>query len=373
MRRPAVVALAAVLAVTATGCGVGAAAPAGPPAPPGPVEPVSTAAPIGPAAPAPPTATGEIARDLRLPWGLDFLPDGDALVTQRDLRQVLRISADGRVTPVGEVTEAEGTGEGGLLGLAVSPTFDADGLVYLYLSTATDNRIVRARFDGTALGPREPLVVGIPSAENHDGGALEFGPDGMLYVATGDATDPAIAQDPGSLGGKILRMAPDGRPPADNPFPGSPVYSLGHRNVQGLAFDSRGRLWASEFGFRTADELNLIQPGANFGWPIVEGRGDDPRFVQPAAQWPVADASPSGIAIVDDVVYMAALRGQRLWRIPLAGDGVGPPEAFLQGAYGRLRTVAPAPDGSLWITTSNHDKLGRPGPGDDRIVRVSIG
>jgi glucose/arabinose dehydrogenase len=351
--------LAVALAVAAAGCGSAA--------------PVTAPVPLAAAAaPAQPTVTGDIARDLRIPWGLDFLPDGDALVTQRDLRQVLRIAPDGQVTPAGEITEAEGTGEGGVLGLAVSPDFESDQLVYLYISTATDNRIVRAPFDGTTLGPREPLVVGIPSAENHDGGALEFGPDGLLYAGTGDAENRALAQDPGSLGGKILRMTPDGRPPADNPFPGSVVFSLGHRNVQGLGFDSAGRLWASEFGYRTADELNLIRPGGNYGWPVVEGRGGDPRFLEPAAQWSVAEASPSGIAIVDDVVYMAGLRGQRLWRIPLAGEGVGQPEAFLQGAHGRLRTVAPAPDGSLWITTSNHDKLGRPAPGDDRILRVSI-
>lgn len=150
------------------------------------------------------------------------------------------------------------------------------------------------------------------------------------------------------------------------------VYSLGHRNVEGLAFDSRGRLWASEFGDKAADELNLIRPGGNYGWPVVEGRSDDPRFVAPVAVWPTTEASPSGIAIVDDVVYMAAPRGQRLWQIPIEGDGVGEPRAFLQGEHGRLRSVTEAPDGSLWIGTSNLDKLGTPGPGDDRILRAVL-
>jgi glucose/arabinose dehydrogenase len=149
------------------------------------------------------------------------------------------------------------------------------------------------------------------------------------------------------------------------------VYSLGHRNVQGLAFDSRDRLWASEYGANTWDELNLIRPGGNYGWPSVEGRDGDGEFVQPAAQWPVAEASPSGIAIVDDVVHMAALRGERLWQIPIQGDSVGEPVAWLEDEHGRLRTVEEAPDGSLWIMTSNHDGRGEPRPGDDRILRVT--
>ncbi|OZM77231.1 glucose sorbosone dehydrogenase [Pseudonocardia sp. MH-G8] len=227
-------------------------------------------------------------------------------------------------------------------------------------------------FDGTAFGPRELLVTGIPSAVYHDGGALEFGPDGMLYAGTGDATDGPLAQDPASLAGKILRMTPDGRPPGDNPFPGSLVFSLGHRNVQGLAFDSRDRLWASEYGANAWDELNLVQPGGNHGWPQVEGRGGDGEFVQPAAQWPVEEASPSGIAIVDDVIHMAALRGERLWQIPISGEGVGEPVATLEDAHGRLRTPEPAPDGSLWVTTSNRDGRGEPAAGDDRILRVAL-
>jgi glucose/arabinose dehydrogenase len=239
---------------------------------------------------------GDVVRDLEVPWGLDFLPSGDALVTERDTRRILRVTPQGQVTPVGEIAEAEGGGEGGLLGIAVSPTFDTDSLIYVYFSTATDNRIERMTFDGAALGPRVPVVTGMPSAAYHDGGALEFGPDGMLYAGTGDATNGPLAQDPASLAGKILRMTPDGAPAEGNPFPGSVVYSLGHRNVQGLAFDSRDRLWASEFGSDAWDELNLIRPGGNYGWPQVEGRGGGGEFVQPAAQWPVDEASPSGIA-----------------------------------------------------------------------------
>jgi glucose/arabinose dehydrogenase len=315
---------------------------------------------------------GDLVGDLDIPWGLDFLPDGNALVTERETRRILRVTPDGQVQPVGEIPEADGPGEGGLLGLAVSPSFDTDSLIYVYYSTVTENRIERMTFDGTALGPRQPLVAGIPSAINHNGGALRFGPDGMLYASTGDANNGPLSQDPKSLAGKILRMTPEGQAPPDNPFPGSLVYSLGHRNVEGLAFDSSQRLWASELGENQWDELNRIEPGGNYGWPQIEGRGGDGDFVQPVAQWPTAEASPSGITIVGDVIYMAALRGQRLWQIPIRGPGVGEPVASLQGEYGRLRTPRQAPDGSLWITTSNRDGRNTPKPGDDHILRVTL-
>jgi glucose/arabinose dehydrogenase len=368
---PSTSALSVVLLVL-LGCSAGPEAAQSPP----PVAQASspTARPLTRAVEAQPQVTGEIARDLAVPWGLDFLPGGDALVTERDSRRVLRVTPDGVVTPVGEVPAATDAAEGGLLGLAVSPGFASDRLVYLYYSTATDNRIARATYDESAgLGPLEPLVTGIPSATFHDGGRIEFGPDGMLYAGTGDATRRALAQDPASLAGKVLRMTPDGAPAPGNPIPGSLVYSLGHRNVQGLAFDTQGRLWISEYGANAWDELNLVRPGGNYGWPQVEGRGGDARFIDPVVQWPVEEASPSGIVIVDGVVYMAALRGERLWTVPVQGDAAaGEPRAHLDGEYGRLRSIAEAPDGTLWLTTSNRDGRGDPGEGDDRILRVAL-
>ena len=176
-----------------------------------------------------------------------------------------------------------------------------------------------------------------------------------------------------ALGGKILRIRRDGSIPADNPFPSSPVWSYGHRNVQGLAFDSTGQLWATEFGQNTWDELNKVVRGGNHGWPEVEGRGGRDGFVDPQVVWPTADASPSGLAIVDDVAYMGALRGVRLWQVPLNGGVAGPPVALLEGTLGRLRTVVVAPDGGgLWITTSNTDGRGSPRQGDDHVVRVAL-
>ena len=346
---------------------------------------VGVAAGPGIAAAAPaitqPEVTGDVVRDLDIPWGLDFLPGGDALVTERDTRRILRVTPQGQVQPVGQIPEADGPGEGGLLGIAISPNFATDSLVYIYYSTTTENRIERMPFDGTAFGPRTALVTGIPAANIHNGGAIKFGPDGMLYASTGDAGNGTAAQDQASLAGKILRMTPDGTAPPDNPFPGSIVFSMGHRNVQGIAFDSSQRLWASELGNTLWDELNRIQPGGNYGWPQVEGMGQDDAnaaasgsggFIQPAAVWRTADASPSGIAIVGDVVYIAALRGQRLWQIPITGSGVGEPVASLQGEHGRLRTPRQAPDGSLWITTSNRDGAISPNDGDDRILRVTL-
>jgi glucose/arabinose dehydrogenase len=266
-----------------------------------------------------------------------------------------------------------GEGEGGLLGLAVSPAFADDGLVYAYYTTARDNRIVRFRLDDGPAGAVEPILTGLAAARLHDGGRIAFGPDGMLYAGVGDAGRSASAQDAADRNGKILRMRPDGGVPADNPFPGSLVYSLGHRNVQGLAWDDAGNLWASEFGQNAFDEVNLIRPGANYGWPQVEGRGGpaaDRRFTDPVVVWTTDEASPSGVAFRDGVLYVAGLRGQRLWAVPLDGTSAGAPQALLERRLGRLRTVAVAPDGSLWATTSNTDGRGSPRDGDDRIVSL---
>jgi glucose/arabinose dehydrogenase len=357
-----------------------------------------------------PTADQVIARGLRAPWGLAFLPNGDALIGERDSGAILLMPANddagkgGYGTPkeIGTLPDVYHVGESGLLGLAVSPVYATDHLVYAYFTTRTDNRIVRFTLDGTGqdgalkIGKAIPILTGLASATFHDGGRIAFGPDGMLYAGVGDATVRTRAQDRASLNGKILRLRPDGSVPPDNPFPGSLIYSLGHRNVQGLAWDSAGRLWADEFGQDTWDEVNLIRPGGNYGWPVVEGIGDthDGQYTNPVATWPTDDASPSGAAIAGDVLYVAALKGERIWMIdlrpslgsasaaagsasasasgadPTATPRTGTPRAIRLNTYGRLRTIAPAPDGTLWLITSNTDSRGQPTQDDDRIISL---
>jgi glucose/arabinose dehydrogenase len=326
-----------------------------------------------PAGPVSPRVAGVVARDLEVPWGVGFLPDGSALVTERDNGRIVRIGPSGRVTPVGSVSGVVPTSEGGLLGLAVSPSYERDHRIYVYLTTDRDNRVVSMTYDGGRLGPQRPVLTGIPSGDIHDGGRLAFGPDGKLYVSTGETGDESLAQDRDSLGGKILRVNPDGSAPQDNPDPGSPVWTFGHRNVQGLAFDARDRLWATEFGSDVWDELNRIEKGLNYGWPAAEGDSDLRGYTDPLVQWRPDNASPSGLAYAAGSLWAASLNGERLWQVPVRPDGgVRTPRPHFVGDYGRLRTVVAAPDGSLWVSTSNHDGRGDPAPADDRILRLTL-
>jgi glucose/arabinose dehydrogenase len=309
-----------------------------------------------------------VVTGLNTPWSIVFLPGGDALVSERG-GLIKRIAKGAqRASTVMRVPGVAEAGEGGLLGLAVSPTYAKDRLVYAYLTTARDNRIVRFRLRGK---PRV-VVSGLAKAQIHNGGRIAFGPDGKLYAGVGDTGDTSLAQDRTKQNGKILRMNPSGSVPADNPFAGSRVWSLGHRNVQGLAFDAAGRLWASEFGQNTRDEVNLIQQGKNYGWPTVEGTGDTDggRFTNPKVTWSTDESSPSGVAVVGRELYVAALGGERLWDVPLNGASTGRPKALLTGRYGRIRAATAAPDGSLWIATSNRDGRGDVRSGDDRILRL---
>lgn len=343
------------------------------PTPEAPSSHPTSEAPAGP-----PRVVGTVASGLATPWGLDFLPDGRAVVTERDSARVLVVTppedgrGEGQVLEVGRVPETAPQGEAGLLGVAVSPDFESDRLLYFYVCTADDNQVVRAELDGRRLGDLEPVLTGIPNGFVHDGGRLEFGPDGFLYVSTGEVGEPALARERGGYAGKVLRVTPDGDPAPGNPF-GDEVWSWGHRNVQGLAFDDAGRLWASEFGQDAFDELNLIEAGADYGWPDAEGEGGGPDQVDPALTWSTDEASPSGLAYADGQLWMAALQGERLWRITVDGRRARAPRAFLAGEHGRLRTVAVAPDGMLWVTTSNRDGRGDPAPDDDRILVVSPG
>jgi glucose/arabinose dehydrogenase len=319
-----------------------------------------------------PVHAEDLVTGLTSPWGLVAFDDGSILVSERDTTDIKLIPAGGgEPKVVATIDEAIPEGEAGLLGLA---TTAAEDRVFVYYTAADDNRIATMTWDGRRLGEPEVIFDGIPNGagNRHEGGRLAVGPDDLLYVTTGETGDtPELAQDRDSLGGKILRLTLDGKPAPDNPF-GTAVYSWGHRNVEGITFDDRGRLWASEFGDSTWDELNLIEPGSNYGWPEVEGSGDNGEFVNPVAVWKPENNSPSGVAYWEGSLWMAGLRGETLWEIPLEGKQAGEPVPHFQGDYGRLRTVEVTADGSgLLLGTSNTDGRGQPNDGDDRLLLVT--
>ena len=324
---------------------------------------------------APPGTTGSvsgaveiISTGLAAPWSIAFLDD-TPLVSERDSGRVLELDGEGNGREIATIAGVVARGEGGLLGIAVH-----DGYLYAYFTASGENRVERFELIGEpgslSLGEAETILDGLPAAGVHNGGRIAFGPDGMLYVTAGDANDRASAQSLDALSGKILRLTPSGDVPDDNPFAGSPVYSYGHRNPQGIAWDAEGTLYASEFGQNTWDELNIIEPGGNYGWPQVEGIAGQEGFIDPVQQWRPSDASPSGIAIAADTLYIANLRGQRLRAVPLADPSTA--TELLVGEYGRLRDAVAAPDGSIWVLTNNTDGRGRPAADDDRILRLPV-
>lgn len=352
-----------------------------PSTPPGLPSASPSAAPASPTGPPPvlqPSGGVEvIAEGLQAPWSILRLPGGGVLVSERDTANVVEVLGDGSLRVAATVPGVVPGGEGGLMGLAFLPSDDElPAYVYAYFTAASDNRIVRMPLTGApgslGLGAPEDVLTGIAKAGNHNGGRIAFGPDGFLYATSGDAGNRDAAQDTASLSGKILRMTPEGQPAPGNPF-GNFTWSFGHRNPQGVAWDARGDLWAAEFGQNTWDELNRISRGANYGWPIVEGQAGDARFVDPVAQWSTAEASPSGLAIVGDTLFLAALRGERLWSIaPATAGGQLNAAPWFVGELGRLRDVTAGPEGELWFIGNNTDGRGSPSPGDDRLFRVRL-
>ncbi|MFJ6677137.1 PQQ-dependent sugar dehydrogenase [Actinosynnema sp. NPDC091369] len=319
-----------------------------------------------------PGAVTTLREGTDVPWGLAFLPDGSALVSERERFALYRLAPDGTWTALGRVPGAQATnGEGGVLGVAVSPTFAFDNTVFIYHTAAAGNQVVRVRLVGDMLTGWSTILGGIPKNRYHNGGGLQFSPDGRhLFVSTGDAQNGSYGQNLDTNAGKILRINPDGSIPEDNPFPGKAIWSYGHRNVQGMAFDSRGRLWATEFGNNSLDEVNLIQRGGNYGWPGCEGTaGYCEGSIAPKRTWPTSAGGPSGLAIVNDHLFIGTTVGQRVYRLRIDGSDLVEQEVFFHGEYGRLRTLRLDREGDLWMTTTwDLDEE----VGNDRVLRVHL-
>lgn len=321
-----------------------------------------------------------IAQDLEVPWGLAFLPDGKLLVTERPGR-VLRIDGNGKKLEIASIN-VRAISESGLHGVAVDPNFNSNNYIYLYYTYSDDgdntlNRVVRYRLENNSLWEDKIIVDRIPGAPNHDGGRIKFGPDGFLYITTGDAQEPSLSQDRNSLAGKILRVTRDGEPATGNPF-STRIYSYGHRNPQGITWDDSGRLWETEHGRSPGglDELNLIEPGKNYGWPTIQGDEVRSGMITPIVNSGSNNTwAPAGAAFFNGStklttggsIFFAGLRGSALYEYKI---GEGKLAEYLKNQYGRLRDVVLGPDNMLYITTSNRDGRGNPREGDDKIIRI---
>ena len=320
-----------------------------------------------------PLATS-IAKKLDIPWALDFLPDGSIIFTERTGRIRLIDTREGLLPdPLLTIDEVTHTGEGGLLGIAVHPDFVKNPFIYVYYTyqngTDLTNKVMRFRMQDRNLLDEKLIIDSIPGASIHNGGRIKFGPDDLLYITTGDATISNYAQDKNSLVGKILRLKDDGTIPGNNPFPGSPVFSFGHRNPQGLAWDDRGRLWATEHGSQANDELNLIEPGKNYGWPNIRGDEKAQGLVSPWLHSATDTWAPSGIAYSEGSLFFAGLRSQSLFEVIV--DDEPTLRRHLNRNFGRLRDAVVGPDYYLYILTSNRDGRGVPTEDDDQIIRIN--
>jgi glucose/arabinose dehydrogenase/phosphatidylethanolamine-binding protein (PEBP) family uncharacterized protein len=321
-----------------------------------------------------PGTVSTLAGGVDVAWGVVFLPDGSALFSERETFSIYRLTKSGQKTLAGKISQAVGTGgEGGLLGLEITPSFATDHWLYVYHTASEGNRVTRIKYENGALvqNTYQILVQGIAKSRFHNGGRLRYGPvDGKMYVSVGDAQNGSRAQDKNSLNGKILRINLDGTIPADNPF-GNAVWTMGHRNPQGLDFDSQGRLWQAEFGDGSLDEVNLSQKGGNYGWPNCEGtQGSCTGYVAPKKTWSTGSASPSGLTIINDHVFVATTVGQRVYRLRIdASSNLVEQKVYFQGTYNRLRTVEVDHDGDIWLTTTT-DKDGT--ANNDRVLLIDI-
>jgi len=321
-----------------------------------------------------------LAEDLEVPWSLAFLPDGSIIFTERPGNVRLIDTGQGlSEEPLLSIDEVSATGEGGLLGIAVHPDYENNSFIYLYYTYseegALSNKVVRYTHRSNELTEDQLIIDGIPASGIHNGGRISFGPDGMLYVSTGDAGQSSLAQDLDSLAGKILRLTDNGEIPEDNPFENSPVYTFGHRNPQGLTWDEQGRLWATEHGSSAHDELNLIEAGNNYGWPEIIGDETAEGMVSPVIHSGENTWAPSGAAYLNGSVFFAGLRGESLYEASIDPDAETVSvslQSHFTGEFGRLRDVVSGPDANLYLLTSNRDGRGDPVSTDDRIIRINV-
>lgn len=317
-----------------------------------------------------------IAENLDTPWSLVFLPDKNILVTERPGR-VQRIDQSGKLSLVATLPQVKEIGEGGLLGMVLHPQFTINHYIYFYYTYSenganTLNRVVRMKYDNGKLSDEKIMIDKIPGAPNHNGGRFRFGPDDLLYITTGDAQAPSLAQDTSSLAGKILRMTDEGKVPGQNPFHNY-VYSYGHRNPQGIAWSTNGQLWETEHGpsgIETGnDEINKIISGKNYGWPTIRGTQTHAGMETPVKESGFLHAwAPGSLAILNHKLYFSGLKGEALYMFDPQTNIV---QEYLKSEYGRIREVIVGPDETLYITTSNNDGRGSPQNDDDKIIRVN--
>lgn len=313
-----------------------------------------------------------VIENLSVPWEGVSLPDGSILITER-AGVVKKIGNNGFEI---QVSGIEHIGEGGLLGLTLHPDYRNNQLVYLYYTTRTNdglrNVVERYKLSENQLTDKTMIVENIPAAQNHNGGRIKFGPDGFLYITTGDAQNSNLAQDKDSLAGKILRLRDDGGVPEDNPF-GNSVYSYGHRNVQGLTWDGQNNLWATEHGRSGAasgyDELNFINKGANYGWPEIQGDESREGMESPVINSGATTTwAPSGMTYRNGSLFFAGLRGEALYEYEIGSKQL---KAHYKGEFGRLRNIITGPDGNFYLFTNNTDGRGSPKEGDDKIIKIN--
>lgn len=326
-----------------------------------------------------------IGENLIVPWAIDISSDGKIYFTERDGK--VRVIENGKLNPEPLITLGEpfvARGEGGLLGIALHPNFEQNRYVYVFHTYEQEgklfNRVIRLIEKNNKATIDKVIIDKIPGGQVHNGGRIKIGPDKKLYITTGDGGIPSTAQDKNSSAGKILRIELDGSIPKDNPIPNSPVYSLGFRNPQGLAWGPQNLLYATDHGEIAQDEVNIIEPGANYGWPVATGNevSFDVKNQKPLIQSGGETWAPAGIAFINQGPWQGRfivgnLRGLQLLSLSLSEDGrrITSQENFLKGEYGRLRDVVQGADGSIYITTSNRDGRGNPAPNDDRIIKLT--